>query len=259
MDATTFDALIKRLAATRLTRLTALRGLAAGGVAALTGVRLFSEEGEAKKKNNQKKISICVCGDANPSTCKTQKKEKDKAKKTLRRNPCAYKGKCTGVSGCAATLTPLTPLPPPPPGFNCTTAGCVGANAGLICLGGNCVNCDVESDTNPCSGGQICVAGRCQGGQACTQPTGTNPDSCPAPLACRTTPQAGDPDQCLLTDDQGFTSCTPLNPAGVCSDNGQGTQTQCVLGRCLQPCSDDPVCSYFNMGSCRSGFCIKTI
>jgi len=249
MDATTFDALIKRLAATRLTRLTALRGLAA-----LTGVRLLGEEGQAKK-NNPQRFKVCLCS---PASCKTVAKKKEKVKKLLKKNACAYKGKCTLVNPCAATLTPVPPGPPPPD-FNCTTAGCVGANAGLICLGGNCVNCDVESNTNPCTGGQICVAGRCQGGQACTQPTGTNPDPCPAPLACRTTPQAGDPDQCLLTDDQGFTSCTPLNPAGVCSDNGNGTQTQCVLGRCLQPCSDDPVCSYFNMGSCRSGFCIKNI
>ena len=46
MDGTRFDHLIKRLAATPVTRATALRGLAAGA-ATLAGVTLLAEPGTA--------------------------------------------------------------------------------------------------------------------------------------------------------------------------------------------------------------------
>lgn len=49
MDETRFDTLIKRLATRRLTRVQTLHGLAAGGVAALTGMRFLGEAGAAKK------------------------------------------------------------------------------------------------------------------------------------------------------------------------------------------------------------------
>ncbi len=158
MDGKTFDAVIKRLATRRLTRLTALRGLAAGSVAALTGVRLTAEEAGAKKNNNnnEKKIRICICTSADAATCKGQKKEKKKAKKTLRRNPCAYRGRCqSGVSGCTATA-PISP----PPGAQCNNnSGCGG---GQVCEGGQCVDCTA---TSQCSGNQVCVGGRCQSPQ----------------------------------------------------------------------------------------------
>src|SRR5215208_3646442 len=116
MDATTFDTLIKRLATTPLTRVNVLRGLAASA-AALTGVMLPKEAGA--KKKDETEIKVCNCPGSDASSCKTQKKDKSKAKKLLQRNPCAYKGKCQGVSGCAAGTDPLSPPPPgrpPPPG-----------------------------------------------------------------------------------------------------------------------------------------------
>jgi len=158
VDGTQFDQLIKRLGTTRVSRLTALRGLVAGALAGATGVGLTREEAGAKKKNNnnnEKKIRICVCTSADPTTCKGQKKEKKKANKALRRNACAYKGRCqSGVSGCAATA------PISPPGAQCqNNSGCGG---GQVCEGGQCVDCTA---TSQCSGGQVCVGGRCQSPQ----------------------------------------------------------------------------------------------
>lgn len=93
MDASRFDTLAHVLA-TRRPRRVALSLLAALGLD-LAG----SQAVDAAKKIDENEIRICVCADANPSTCKTQKKPKSTAKKTLRRNACAYKGRCTGVSG----------------------------------------------------------------------------------------------------------------------------------------------------------------
>ena len=58
MDGTEFDHLMKRLATTRLARLTALRGLAAGSVAALIGMRLTADEADAHHR--QRKRTICL-------------------------------------------------------------------------------------------------------------------------------------------------------------------------------------------------------
>ena len=103
MDGTRFDQLIKRLVTQRVSRLTALRGLAAGAVAVLTGVNLTHEEaGAAKDKPNKRRI--CVCSSFDPATCDTKKKSKKAARRTLRNNACAYKGRCqAGKSGCVGT------------------------------------------------------------------------------------------------------------------------------------------------------------
>src|SRR5215213_3092664 len=144
MDSTNFDSLVKVLASRRPRR-------AALPLLAVLGFGLAREETRANKKNNhEKEIRICVCADANPSTCRTQKKEKDKAKKTLRRNPCAYRGRCqSGVSGCATAA--------PNPGFLCTNNN--DCSGGLVCIGQTCRAC---SDTGQCSGNQVCLNGTCQ-------------------------------------------------------------------------------------------------
>src|SRR5215207_5746768 len=129
MDSSRFDALTKTLT-TRQPRRAALTLLAA------LGLGLVSSETCAAKKNGEKKVRVCTCSGADASTCTTQKKAKDTVKKLLRRNPCAYKGRCIGVSGCA-TLTPVTPdLVAPNPGFQCTNNNdCTG---GLVCIGQTC-------------------------------------------------------------------------------------------------------------------------
>ena len=53
MDGEKFDDLLKRLCTTRLTRISALRGLVAGAAAALTGATLASDETDARKKGGK--------------------------------------------------------------------------------------------------------------------------------------------------------------------------------------------------------------
>ena len=64
---------------------------------------------------DEKAIRICVCADGNPATCKSQKQDNAKANTTLRRNPCAYRGRCRGVSGCATQPPGPADAQPPPP------------------------------------------------------------------------------------------------------------------------------------------------
>jgi hypothetical protein len=247
MDATTFDQLIKRLATTRLTRLTALRGLAAGGVAALTGVRLFSEDGRAKKPNrNPQRFKVCLCS---PASCKTVAKKKEKVKKLLKKNACAYKGKCTLVNPCVATLTPLTPTPPPPPpGFNCTTAGCVGERAGLICDTGTgqCVNCTSYTQCGSVTGAgaRACLAGLCRGGEACTSdPQCFNPLFCLNPVLDLTRLICQFDNECDA--DTGTNGCTSTPATPIC-----------VLGYCTQACVPGDDCGPGK--SCQGGVCLFT-
>src|SRR5215207_6364125 len=112
MDGKTFDEAIKRFATTRLTRLAALRGLAASGVAALTGGRLTTEESGAKKNNNknEKKVRVCKCPTADATLCTTAKIKKSKARKVAGQ-ACNYKGAYqAGVTDCPA----LAPGPQAP-------------------------------------------------------------------------------------------------------------------------------------------------
>jgi hypothetical protein len=287
MDATTFDELIKRLATTRLTRLTALRGLAIGGLAALTGVGLSAEEAVAKK-NHENKVKVCKCPDANAANCRTDKVKKSRAKKQARK-ACNYKGKCqAGVSGC--------PTGAPNPGFACTnnndcTGGlvCLGqtcqactadaqCSRNLVCLSGTCQApqpgpgpacvdntqcsggqvCDVSGQCRPCHfdfecPGQICTSGACRGGEGCTQPT-----DCPSPLECVPSPES-----CLLPPMQyGLVepgTCAPVSNdvCGPITLDGQTFNTTCLLGACVllcnsfdaaNACADAP-------GTCVDSFC----
>ena len=99
MDANTFDDLIKRLTTTPQTRTSVLRGLVAS--AALAAMTLVPESGTAKK-NHENERKVCVCGaDGTVGSCHTKKVKADKIKKLLRRNPCAYKGKCQGFNPCS--------------------------------------------------------------------------------------------------------------------------------------------------------------
>jgi hypothetical protein len=106
MDGTRFDNLIKRLAATPVTRATALRGLAAGA-ATLAGVTLLAEpsaaaDGDGKRRRRRR---VCDCSSADPNTCTNRRLRRRAARRLLRSNDCAYKGRCqTGVSGCALVV-----------------------------------------------------------------------------------------------------------------------------------------------------------
>jgi hypothetical protein len=156
MDGTRFDDLIKRLGTRRLTRLSVLRGLTAGGVAAVTGMRLVAEEAEAAdKKGSQKKRKACDCQNADPTTCTTKRLSRRRRKKLLRNNLCAYAGSCrTGVSGCQdGTGVGCSPANNTrgncPPGQICNTQA--------ICVPEGQVGCSPANNTRGnCPPGQVC-------------------------------------------------------------------------------------------------------
>ena len=226
MDGTTFDQLIKRIATKRITRLTALRGLAAGGVATLTGVGLITEEARAKKNNNNdKKKRVCNCTSADPATCLSQKKKKKARNRLLRSNPCAYKGRCqTGVSGCAAPLgcSPAT---------NTTQGSCL---AGQICsTQAICVaGCTGTTNTQgSCPSGQVCViaagqtTGQCQNQALGCSPNTNTQGSCLSGQICNANSICV-PTGCLNTANPQCNTnqiCCPVGTAsaGLCRGNLQ--------------------------------------
>lgn len=176
MDSSRFDTLVKVLA-TRHPRRAALSLLSA-----IAGVGLAREGTGAAKNTGAKRVRVCNCASANVATCTSQKKPKDKAKKLLRTNPCAYKGRCTGVSGCAAgTILPPPGGPPPPP--PCPT--CPATTP--ICNGGIC-KCDAASAS--------CVTGCCDG-TSCQ--VGTSNTACGTNgAACEVCPSPNRPNCGLL-------------------------------------------------------------
>lgn len=173
MDANRFDDLTRQVMTTRLTRVSAIRGLAAGAVAALTGVSLTVSEADAKKgKKKKKKRGICLCTGSTVSTCSDRKVKKKQKKKLLKSNPCSYKGKCRGFNPCSPAptgngttqTTPSFPIPPGGPSSECTIIGdacatgtCVevpggGSTAGvcltldLDCTPGTSEGCPVDNE-----------------------------------------------------------------------------------------------------------------
>ena len=186
MEGTPFDTLSKWLASTPLTRATALRGLAAGAVVALTGVSLTADEAGADRKQ-PKKVQICHRGDDPTILGTTKKVTKESKKKHLRKHAADYTGKCTASRMVPRPGPGPGPGPgPAPAGFNCTTAGCVGERAGLVCdtTTGQCVNCQTFAD---CGALQACFGGRCQGFVRC----GDDGDSLGASSVAPTAPARG--------------------------------------------------------------------
>src|SRR5829696_4990699 len=221
MDGTQFDHMMKRLATTRLARLTALRGLAAGGVAALIGMRLTADEADAHHR--QRKRTICHCSNASAASCRTLTKAKKKVRKHLQRHPCDYKGRCKGFSGCA-------------PAAKCQNNNqCSG---GQVCSGGQCVDC---TSYTQCPG-QTCRGGVCFGGGPCANST-----QCVAPTTCEDPPATGSDRFCLYGNicstnaDCGMFPMTPICVLGICT-------SECVAGGAACPAGQ----------SCQAGVCQPT-
>jgi len=104
MDAERFDAMIKRLGTTRLTRMRALRGVAASAVAALIGAALLPADA-ADRHRRRRKRTICHCPDTDPKNCKTLRLRRKRAKRHLRQHPNDYKGECRKQPNPAPTCT----------------------------------------------------------------------------------------------------------------------------------------------------------
>jgi hypothetical protein len=243
MDAITFDTLIKRLATRRLTRVQTLRGLAAGGVAALTGVSLLGEEGEAENKKPSKK-KWCHRGDDFTILGITKKFTKDQRKKHKRRHAADYRGQCTAANIISPTGTLTgTPLPTttvaPGPGPECTSnADCADRRA---CLSGTCSSCTHFSQ---CADGEACLEGRCIGTVTCSSDADCDPLS---PLLDCEQAAGPNPLVCLLLG-----QCPPAAMGVACA----GAEEFCVLGECVVTCSGADPCTGPGK-QCIHGLCIQ--
>lgn len=200
MDGTQFDTLIKRLGTRPLTRLTALRGLAAS-VAALVGVTLAAEPGAAKNKRK-----VCHCTDEKSTSCKTLEVGKKAARKHVRKHACDYSGKCENFSGCCFSDT-----------LSCTTNAqcCSGFCGDGICRPSPCANL-----TGACSTDQQCCSGFC--GDGICRPAG----SC---LVLTTT---------CTTSGQCCSGNCQLSACQICKSNGTscGAASECCSGNCSTTC-----------------------
>jgi hypothetical protein len=291
MDATTFDDLIKRLAATRLTRLTALRGLAMGALAALTGVGLTAEEASAKK-NHEKKVKVCKCPDSNSANCRTDKVKKSQAKKQARK-ACNYKGACrSGVTSCAGAAAgpQCTNNNDCSGGLVCISQRCQACTAdfqcpgNLVCIGGTCQNrpsnaeCTTNADCGQfeaclgamcgpcthytqCGAGEACIADRCLG---------------PTSIACEDPPGSGQPEDFICARISHLLTCQPIPPPdgdhycqleiecppAVDAECNTDIGEFCVLSECVRTCSDTNPCKPpdqidTHLHACIGGLCIR--
>ena len=147
-------------------------------VLAALALGLPAVEETAAKTKGEKKVRVCNCASADGATCQSQKKAKDKVKKLLRTNPCAYKGRCTGVSGwrpgpCHRRQEDhprLTEKGSPPPA-GCTPEPVTTTCAGALCGTTRTNNCN-QSITCPCPSGLSCL------------PNGTCARSCTGTVNC---------------------------------------------------------------------------
>jgi hypothetical protein len=246
MDGTKFDNLIKRFSTTPLTRATVLRGLAATPLAALAGVARGADEdalADGQKKRRHRKKPVCNCTSAQASSCTTQKLGKKARRRLLASNTCAYSGKCTGVSGCAA------PGPGPVPGVTCTTnATCAGRQA---CINGSCAPCTA---TSQCGAEEACLNGQCIGPRSIPCENAGSDQPCQAVsnlLQCRPV-QGGGPSQgsgseffCLLGN-----QCRPV----AVNNNACKAAEICLLGECVASCSSAAQCA--GNETCAGGYCL---
>jgi hypothetical protein len=280
MDGTRFDQLIKRLSTQQVSRLTALRGLAAGAVAGLTGLSLFAEDGEAKKDGKKtRKRRICHRTSATDPGVNKKLKAK-RAKRHLRNHQFDTKGRCAAAPapprvGCAVNTDCA-------PGQVCQNAICVTPGApnpgtlcgndqdcagGLVCRGGRC---DLCNNNNECPGDQMCLDGQCRGGENdfrfglggedCEDFSG---QACPHPLACLPAFEiSGSPDLCLLPGQQ-MGQCYPRSDNECATDcdtfcgesDVNNVNPTCVLGACVVP-GDSDACDACD-GDNVSGICMN--
>src|SRR5215203_6933423 len=191
MDGTRFDQLIKSMATTRVSRLTALRGLAVGAVAAIAGVNFGAEDVEAarsrrcKPKPNQ--CQTCKKGKCHRNNNGEKKchrgKLRPKANGTLCSIPGATSATCRN-GACIAAVTPVgcTGTNNVPNTQGSCPAGQL-CNSNFICVAG-CTGTNNTQGT--CPTGQLCVNGQCQGqtpAVGCSPPNNTR-GTCPAGQVC---------------------------------------------------------------------------
>ena len=148
------------------------------------------------------------------------KKLKAKRASGIEEAPLRHQGPVPGCAGADEAA-------PAPPGFNCNTAGCVGANAGLVCdtTTGQCVNCQTFAD---CGALQACFSGRCQGFVRCS-------------------------------DDGDCEGIAPiLLPGPICNDNNESPESRqvCIFNPLEGACNNTNDCvPFIRPAVCVLGYC----
>lgn len=214
VDDRSFDALSKAVTGTWPSRRAVLSRLGLGALAAIGISRGTTvEEADAKKRKSRKR-KICLCTGDTAGSCKTKKVKRRKLKKTFKKNPCSYGGKCNGSNPCAPPPTAGFTIAPDvvsvtnisvacPQGTECTggvttcvsglcLSVCVGTGqstcpTGFSCLGLVCLPDDVANAVT-CVTGADCDTGRCDDNLLCAL--------CPAAAVCG---EAGS-EQCCVAE-----------------------------------------------------------
>lgn len=203
MDGSRFDALAQSFATSRdrrgIVRLVAVSAL--GGL-----VLAGASDADAKRKKNNKKITICHNGQT-ITVSKNAKKGHLKHGDTL--------GEC----------------PPPPPSNLCGDGVQNGAETDVDCGGGTCPRCAVGkkcSTRNDCTSG-LCVSGLCK---SCDNAGECGVDAAGNPCACRTSRNVSGLKYCSNVDGGTLSpgnSCNRCNANQGCSEADGGAQSECSL------------------------------
>ena len=165
---------MKRLTQVRLSRLEALRGVAAGALAGLTGAALPETESAAKRHHKGKaskgkqKVTICHCPPDNPSQCHTITIGRSAAQKHLRQHPGDALGPCGSQTTTTTAPTTTTARPTTTTTAAGTTTTAAGTTTTVVpacpsgqCQGGsNPVNCATVSGCMCLGSGANSVCGR---------------------------------------------------------------------------------------------------
>ena len=222
MDDVRFDALVRRLGATPLTRALALRGLTGGVLAGVLGSAIAVSSTDAKKKRKTCPSGFTRC------TVKRGRKKRKKSVCVDTRNDSANCGGCgqTCATGQVCQGSACT----------CNGAPCAGCCADNVCQAGTTTQ---QCGTNgavcqTCDGGRSCQNGSC----GC--PSGQ--DFCGG--ACVDTE----------TDAANCGSC-----GNVCSGGNDCNTVVCNQGSCETTPNDGAPCAN-GTGSCdAAGHCIATV
>jgi hypothetical protein len=217
VDASRFDEMVKRVATVRLTRVRALQGLAAAGIAAATGVTLFAEETGAKKKNRKaKKKSVCQCTAASLESCSNRKVKKKQRKQVFRASPCSYQGSCRNFNPCS-----------PFPTSGATPGGGATITNNTIVQPGQTVT--------PTGPGNTCVLGTaqgCPGNFTCVLNAAGVQVCLPNNLVLNCTTNAQCPSGFCRNIAGGLGICLPCGVLGTTLCGSGASQECCVLGVC---------------------------
>jgi hypothetical protein len=190
MDDQRFDDLVKRFCTIRLTRLSALRGLA-GGAAALAGAVLASDDSEAKKKARGQSKKKARGQSKKKSRAQSQNKrvrsqsqdltaQQVEANATCRafnetcqENPGKGNDCCTDEALCTDDGLPghgTCHCPDTLPDYCANNDSCYSPAEGECCIDGDCETGEICNNQNtcvpecdpPCDPGEICNNGICE-------------------------------------------------------------------------------------------------